>query len=785
MADGAEPAASTEASTVEGEAAEGEGSLEGLEAKLAAGHMLPDDELEQLKMAAHATSATATSERLSAKLAAGHMLDEKELEELKNAAATNATATAERLSAKLAAGHMLSDEELEELRTVAAASASMRADELSAKLAAGHMLEEDELAELKAHAAASSSETAERLSSKLAAGHMLDEAEMAELRTAASEVATARAESLSSKLAAGHMLDEAELAELKAHAAASANATADRISAKLTAGHMLDEAELEELKTAASEVATARAESLSSKLAAGHMLDEAELAELKAHAYASASATADRLSSKLAAGHMLDEAEMVQLRTAASTSASMRADSLSAKLAAGHMLEDDELAELKSAANMMTKKEPRPSAQPVQAHRGPHPPSGPRTVTSRTSASRPQLQSTRQQQPQRPPSPSKPPPAPQPQKPWIDGGQPYLETWAAAVPIYAPQAAQIYGHADEARRKASKEKSRNLANAQAQAAAHSAAQAQLAFAPLRTRSANTASRGEMMQQLNDEGGAGRPGTALDVPRVLRPGSRSNLRGHKHSTEPPHSACAPSLSARAAPVGRLVGVGAIPAPPPGARSARSARPTPRALTALPVAPGHHFTGQQSSDLLQKVENGQLLSPEELEELRMQDAVGNADAIKKRLQAGHMLSEEEQTVLKLAASREKQEKTAQRWAEPEAGGLNVPNEATSSAVLSRPRSRGGLKSRKHQQQQALAGLQQHALALLADGLDIGDMRLADLVELNPATLSPLKTGTRPSTTKGGQRVRRKASGKLQVYSAYQPSALPSINGRGRIR
>ena len=66
-----------------------------------------------------------TADRLQAKLEAGKMLDDDEMEELKTAAADSAAATADRLAAKLAAGKMLDDHELEELKSSATAASAI------------------------------------------------------------------------------------------------------------------------------------------------------------------------------------------------------------------------------------------------------------------------------------------------------------------------------------------------------------------------------------------------------------------------------------------------------------------------------------------------------------------------------------------------------------------------------------------------------------------------------------------------------------------------------------
>ena len=160
-----------------------------------------------------------TVEELEARLAEGHMLSGDELEQLKSAAADDANATAEALSEKLASGHMLTADEKEELNAAVVLSSGHTADTLTAKLAAGHMLTADEKEELREATATKAAATADALGARLAAGHMLSDAELEQLKAAATTTASTRADALAAKLAGGHMLTADELAELRGNAA--------------------------------------------------------------------------------------------------------------------------------------------------------------------------------------------------------------------------------------------------------------------------------------------------------------------------------------------------------------------------------------------------------------------------------------------------------------------------------------------------------------------------------------------------------------------------------------
>ena len=162
-------------------------------------------------------------------------------------------------------------------------------------------------------------------------------------------------------------------------------------------------------------------------------------------------------------------------------------------------------------------------------------------------------------------------------------------------------------------------------------------------------------------------------------------------------------------------------------------------------------------------MQKVASGQLLSPDELTKLRFLSDPDVAKAILKRVEEGHVLEPEEVSILQ-QAQRAAHAADSHR---PELVNAMRPN--SSRAALERPRSRGALPSiasigqledgaassagNGRKQKQALAQLKINAMELLADGVDIGDMKLADLLDLKPTSLKPLQMGERVSSGRRG--------------------------------
>ena len=86
---------------------------------------------------------------IGARLRAGHMLSQEELDLLKQRAEASAASDADEIGARLHAGHMLSQEELDLLKQRAEASALQDVDEIGARLHAGHILSRAELDLLK------------------------------------------------------------------------------------------------------------------------------------------------------------------------------------------------------------------------------------------------------------------------------------------------------------------------------------------------------------------------------------------------------------------------------------------------------------------------------------------------------------------------------------------------------------------------------------------------------------------------------------------------------------
>lgn len=143
---------------------------------------------------------------------------------------------------------------------------------------------------------------------------------------------------------------------------------------------------------------------------------------------------------------------------------------------------------------------------------------------------------------------------------------------------------------------------------------------------------------------------------------------------------------------------------------------------------------------------------------------------------------MLTEDELAVVQSAARAEKA--GAEQPLGLLDGGPSGTSEITGSrSGLNSQRSRGRLN---RQQKQALAELKHSALVLLADGVDIGDMRLSDLLEVQPTHQNPLrKVGMQPAA-KNPQQIRRIANTNLQVANAYEQALpLPHIHSKGKGR
>ena len=201
---------------------------------------------------------------------------------------------------------------------------------------------------------------------------------------------------------------------------------------------------------------------------------------------------------------------------------------------------------------------------------------------------------------------------------------------------------------------------------------------------------------------------------------------------------------------------------------------SSRPSPRAVNAS----------------ISKVADGYMLTPEELEQLRggvagesmFDDPFLSTSAVPERphsrgvglIRPGSRSAMfDRPTSRSGVASRPMSRST----------GLSRPISRSGIASRSRSRSRGPgspIRRQARQQENALAELKFSAMTLLADGLDIGQMRLSDLIDLNPHHLNPLRMMRQrqdgPSTTRGVQLQRRSAS-QLKVLTAYQ-SALPPL-------
>ena len=126
---------------------------------------------------------------------------------------------------------------------------------------------------------------------------------------------------------------------------------------------------------------------------------------------------------------------------------------------------------------------------------------------------------------------------------------------------------------------------------------------------------------------------------------------------------------------------------------------------------------------ADSLVDRLKAGHMLSDDELRELH---ALKEAEAIAGRLQAGHMISGDDLALLQRAAAADKVH------AGPPSQGVALSHKRsreTFSELQARPPNRPSHR-------QALAELQQSALLLMSGGLDIGDMRLSDVIERRTA-------------------------------------------------
>ena len=154
---------------------------------------------------------------------------------------------------------------------------------------------------------------------------------------------------------------------------------------------------------------------------------------------------------------------------------------------------------------------------------------------------------------------------------------------------------------------------------------------------------------------------------------------------------------------------------------------------------------------------------------------------------KVSEGHMLTEEEVRLL----NRQMAAGATFDFEEPAEEQVQISDKIFEQVSM-RPRSRSALPQvkKKQKQQAALAKLQMNAMALLADGLDIGDMRLVELIEVDAARPGALRnvasagvdrSSRWPENTLGKgdqeQQLRHKASGNLLLYEAYGEAALRS--------
>ena len=593
------------------------------------------------------------------------------------------------------------------------------------------------LSEEEEEAAASSAQSSEQaLTEKIAAGLMLSEEELEELRVASMESATAKSDELAAKLAEGHMLTADELEELRATSMASATAKSDLLAAKLAQGHMLTADELEELRTSSMESATAKSDALAAKLAQGHMLTGDELEELRATSLASATAKSDELAAKLAQGHMLTADEIAELKTCVTTVEAALVEALSAKLAQGHMLSATELKQLRAA----NRGPPTGKTRAAPPHRS----AGRREKS--TGSAQPLMERLTSPPRLRPPGGG---------RGWYNlneipstGGGRQWRDGPSAVPMqhendlaafslaHCVEAAEKLYHQGDVERRRRQEHFRRPRAQSAHPSKSPRAQSARVCPPSTTEKlTQKVQDGQLLspQEMNELRQAQENTEGHQAPRRNAP---SSARGLAHATD--HF----GLGARA---------------PTVPRSARPTRPTPRIFSATPA------TSNMDSALMQKVASGQLLSPDELTKLRFLSDPDVAKAILKRVEEGHVLEPEEVSILQ-QAQRAAHAADSHR---PELVNAMRPN--SSRAALERPRSRGALPSiasigqledgaassagNGRKQKQALAQLKINAMELLADGVDIGDMKLADLLDLKPTSLKPLQMGERVSSGRRG--------------------------------
>ena len=151
------------------------------------------------------------------KMRLGHMLTEEEVQELTR----RAQAAEDPLARKLRLGHMLTDEEVQELTLRAVAEEEEEEDPLERKLRLGHILTDEEVQELTLRAVAEEEEKEEDpLERKLRLGHILTDEEVQELARRAAVEGKGDEDPLERKLRLGHILTDDEVQELKRRAVA-------------------------------------------------------------------------------------------------------------------------------------------------------------------------------------------------------------------------------------------------------------------------------------------------------------------------------------------------------------------------------------------------------------------------------------------------------------------------------------------------------------------------------------------------------------------------------------
>lgn len=216
----------------------------------------------------------------------------------------------------------------------------------------------------------------------------------------------------------------------------------------------------------------------------------------------------------------------------------------------------------------------------------------------------------------------------------------------------------------------------------------------------------------------------RPPSRPPADGQVRPISRQLTSRGRQEGSVPHSARA------AAPGGPSADMH-TPAPPIQARSARShVRPSPREVRDQQVVEYVlRRKGLGTESLSDRLQAGHILSAAELRELHV---LSDAETITNRLQAGHMLTGDDLALLQRAAAACGKDHTGPSQS---VGTTQKRSRETLCELQARPPNRPSHR-------QALAELQQSALLLLSGGLDIGDMRLSDLIELQPAHINPLR-------------------------------------------